>query len=135
MDWVTIAGTLLGVLSLILTFIVAKNTNKIKGKVALLQNIGILKAERETIMNDLLSTLDLINESGSRKEINQLNILLRKLDEYVSLMNKEDLGSLKKLKALLKSGELEKNIDDINFYVSKIIGFLDLKIDDSSNFL
>ncbi|WP_312507380.1 hypothetical protein [Lysinibacillus sp.] len=128
----SVIGTALGAISLILTFIVSRNTGKIKEKVGLLQNIDLLRAEKETIKNDLLSTLDIINMGDkSQTSFNQLHTIIRKLEEYKGLMSKPDLENLKNLKNLLRQEHTYKNIEEINASASEIVGFLDLKIDET----
>lgn len=134
-DMLSSVADIFGIIGFIITIYLAVSTNNIKGRVKLITNIEILKAEKQTLLKDLKSTLDIINmEVDSPTMYNDLHIVLRKLEEYKYSMNKEDKKNIKMFKKMLNNkSKIDKQ--EVNNRVAKIIGFLDLKMDDSSNIL
>lgn len=136
-DWVSFTGTFVGIISLIFTIYLTYSTYNIKEKVKLLSNMDLLKSEKQTLVNELKSSLDIINMDNGQynpTKYNDLHRIIRKVEEYQYSMNKEDKRNFKKLKKMLGKRSNINSIE-LNDRVSRVIGFLDIKMDDSSNII
>lgn len=123
-DYLSIVGSVFSIIGVGITIYLAISTQNIKDKVKTISNIEVLKKERKSLINDLKSCQDLL-EQDNKKGISDLSRIVRQLDEYKGLMTKEDLSNLKALKKFIRS-PLNRDIERIMICINALIGFLEL---------
>lgn len=124
LEWVSVIGSIFSIISVGITIYLAFNTRTIKDRVNIISNIETLKKEKKSLINDLKSCQDLI-EQDEKRGISDLSRIIRQLEEYKGLMEKSDLVSLKSLKRSVGKPE-KRDKEKTLIYINALIGFLEL---------
>lgn len=123
-EWISVIGTVFSIISVAITIYLAFSTHTIKDRVNIISNIETLKKEKKSLINDLKSCQDLI-ENDEQRGISDLSRIIRQLEEYKGLMEKNDLTSLKLLKRCV--GKTKKRDNEMTIiHINSLIGFLEL---------
>ena len=122
------------IISLIISIFIILNTKSIKNNLKLIARFKHFKqfnTDKKTILEELESSLNLIikDEIIDLKNASDISRSLTKLKHYKSFMHLSQKLTLWRVNRLLASGINDKNKAELTMLLSKLVGFLELKLE------
>lgn len=119
-----------GIISFLLTIYLLFTTAGIKDKLQRSYKFKAFKQDKPGIMNELQGIKNLIiRDSTNIQNLYDLTEPLRRLNDYVIYMDKQDKQAFKELKSTVKSGSLTEKHTQVIHNLGVLVGFLKQRID------
>jgi hypothetical protein len=124
-------GSWASIISLLATGILAIFTRSIKGKVQRMYKFKNFKADKKSLMNDLISAREVlvIEESNELANISELSETLRRLSDYSLYMKFSDKVALWRANRIISKGINRKNQKKLLNCISTLVGFLKTRME------